>query len=191
MAGYKPLKITGNQTGLVQQREEFLLPDDAYPQLLNAYVWRERIRRKKGYELLGRLRRNLTNQSLGDTVTTGVQFNIFSLINLSGSISGITQANPGEVTTTAPHFLQTGQFVTITNVAGMTEVNGKTYQVIVTGASTFTIVDTSSFTAYTSGGDWQTNNTTIQTNKSIIPGTVVTVVNSTVIFTDNGDGPLS
>jgi hypothetical protein len=59
MAGYSPLKITGSETGLVQQREEFLLPNDAYPILQNSYVWRERILRKKGYQLLGRLQRNL------------------------------------------------------------------------------------------------------------------------------------
>jgi len=59
MAGYSPLKITGMSSGLIQNREEFLLPDDAYPVLQNAFVWRERIKRKKGYELLGRLQRNI------------------------------------------------------------------------------------------------------------------------------------
>jgi hypothetical protein len=59
MAGYSPLKITGMSTGLVQERENFLLPDDAYPVLQNAYVWRERILRKKGFRLLGRLQRNI------------------------------------------------------------------------------------------------------------------------------------
>jgi hypothetical protein len=61
LAGYAPLKITGNSTGLVKNREEFILPDDAYPILQNAYVWRERILRKKGYALLGRLQRVLAN----------------------------------------------------------------------------------------------------------------------------------
>jgi hypothetical protein len=60
MGSYSPLKITGFQTGLVQQRENFLLPDDAYPVLQNAYVWRERLKRKRGCQLLGRLQRNLT-----------------------------------------------------------------------------------------------------------------------------------
>ncbi len=71
MAGYSPLKITGMQTGLVQEREEFLLPDDAYPTLNNAYVWRERIKRKQGFQLLGRVQRNIgtTNGSGNATIT--------------------------------------------------------------------------------------------------------------------------
>lgn len=75
MSGYQPLKITGNSTGLVQEREEFILPDDAYPTLVNAYVWRERIKRKKGYQLLGRLQRNIgtTNGSGNLTVTISPQ----------------------------------------------------------------------------------------------------------------------
>jgi len=60
MSGYSPLRIVGMSTGLVQSREEFLLPDDAYPKLRNAYVWRERLKRKKGYLLLGRLEREVT-----------------------------------------------------------------------------------------------------------------------------------
>lgn len=70
MAGYSPLKITGMASGLVMERENFLLPDDAYPVLENAYVWRERIKRKKGYELLGRLQRTVTGAA-GNTDGTG------------------------------------------------------------------------------------------------------------------------
>ena len=69
MAGYTPLKITGPQTGLVQNRENFLLPDDAYPTLNNAYVWRERIKRKQGFQLLGRVQREIgTTDGAGNAV---------------------------------------------------------------------------------------------------------------------------
>lgn len=192
MAGYSPLKITGFQTGLVEQREEFLLPDDAYPKLRNAYVWRERIKRKKGCLLLGRLQRNLTSQSLGDTIASAVQFNLFTQVNLSGSISGITQASPGEVTTAAPHLLQNNQYVTITGVTGMTEVNDRTFQITVTAADKFTIgIDTSSYGAYVAGGTWEVNDLSAQTRKTIVPGSVVVTMPGPIVFTDQGDGTLT
>ena len=85
---YTPLHITANETGLIQSREEFLLPNDAYPYLENAYVWRERILRKKGYELLGRLRRLFTATSIGLSAVSPWTFNLFALVS-----PAITEAN--------------------------------------------------------------------------------------------------
>lgn len=193
MAGYKPLKITGMETGLVQSRQEFILPADAYPVLENAFVWRERIKRKQGCQLLGRLRRVLSAQSLGQSQASPWSFNIFTAINLSGTITNVTNANPGEVTTTAPHFLQSGQFVNITNVGGMTELNGNTYQITVTGANTFTLgINTTTFGAYTAGGDWETNDTSSEPNKEIEPGSVVIAIAGLgTAFVDQGNGVLT
>ncbi len=190
---YKPLKITGMETGLIQSRQDFILPNDAYPVLENAYVWRERIKRKQGCQLLGRLRRVLMAQSFGESQASPWSFNLFTAINLSGTITNITNANPGEVTTTVPHFLQSNQFVTLTNVGGMTEVNGNTYQITVTGVSTFTIgVDTTAFGAYTAGGDWETNDTSSEPNKEIEPGSVVIAITGLgTAFIDNGAGVLN
>jgi hypothetical protein len=80
MAGYKPLYIKKYETGLVQNRQEFILPNDAYPTLVNAFVWRERIKRKQGFQLLGRLRRVFTDESVGTTMASPWTFSIFSSV---------------------------------------------------------------------------------------------------------------
>lgn len=86
MNGYNPVYITPPETGLVQSREDFLLPADAFPVLENAFVWRERIKRKQGYELLGRLRRSLTAQPLGNTDGGGsFSGNIFTILVLEAT----------------------------------------------------------------------------------------------------------
>lgn len=79
--------------------------------------------------------------------------NRLDYVGATRSINAITQANPGAVTTTAAHNLITGDRIFIYGVVGMNEVNNLEYTITVTGATTFTIgVDTSGFTAYTSGG---------------------------------------
>ncbi len=82
---YSPLYIAGNSVGLVESREEFILPNDAYPVLQNAFVWRERIKRKQGYEFLdgdvnkSRLRRILpAGTSIGNTGASPWSFNLFT-----------------------------------------------------------------------------------------------------------------
>lgn len=101
MMPYKPLKVAGNSTGLVQSREEHLLPDDAYPILENAYVWRERIVRKQGTEFLGRFRRILTAASLGTITSSGAgmgSLNIFTALGIA-STEPNAQMELGNVTT--------------------------------------------------------------------------------------------
>lgn len=62
---YTPLYIAQYETGLVESRQNFLLPNDAYPTLENAFIWREQRKRKPGYTLLGRLRRVISSTALG------------------------------------------------------------------------------------------------------------------------------
>jgi hypothetical protein len=71
MSGYKPLYIVGPQVGLVQNRQNQILPNDAYPILQNMYVYREQLKRKQGCALLGRLQLNIgtTNSSGNVTIT--------------------------------------------------------------------------------------------------------------------------
>ena len=75
-------------------------------------------------------------------------------INQFGRVSGVTQANPAVVT--APnHGLQTGQTVIFRDIGGMTELNTVQYTVTHIGENSYSIgVDSSAYTAYTSGGQW-------------------------------------
>ena len=66
--------------------------------------------------------------------------------------TAITQANPGQVTVTG-HGLANGDEAHFQEIGGMTELNGQTGTVTVVDADNFTIgIDTSGFTAFTSGG---------------------------------------
>jgi len=76
----------------------------------------------------------------------------------SATITGISQADPAVVT--ANNSFKEGQQVSIASVGGMTEVNGNVYTVRNPSGTTFelydtdgtTAIDSSAFTAYTSGG---------------------------------------
>jgi uncharacterized protein (TIGR02217 family) len=69
-------------------------------------------------------------------------------------ISAITQASPGVVTTAAAHGLTTGDTVYLTGIGGMTELNGRAFQITVIDPTSFSLdgEDTSAYGAYTSGG---------------------------------------
>src|SRR3569623_974626 len=105
---------------------------------------------------------------------------------MTSNITGITQANPGVITTSAAHWLQVGDLVSIVNVVGMTQINNATYTVnTVPSATTFTValsgtpLDTTAFGAYVSGGQAITllngvrNDLTTAGNKNTITWTAV------------------
>lgn len=80
------------------------------------------------------------------------------IVETGTAITGITQANPGVVTDVA-HGYATGDWVLISQVGGMTQLNGNYYIVVNTGVNTYTLTDlngnainTTAFGAYTSGG---------------------------------------
>lgn len=94
----------------------------------------------------------------------------------NATITAITQANPGSVTTSGSHGFSTGQLIYIYGVAGMTQVNGTLYTVTSTGATTFTIgVNTSAYSAYTSGGTASPSAVPVFTTASGSPSVSVTL----------------
>ena len=57
--------------GFENDRKPFVINNDSFPVLNNAYVWRGRILKKRGTTQLGRLQVNLTSISLGNTSGAG------------------------------------------------------------------------------------------------------------------------
>jgi hypothetical protein len=84
------------------------------------------------------------------------------------TITAVTQADPGVVTTSGAHGFSDGEIVRIKNVQGMTELNGNFYQVANSASTTFELttragvnVDTSGYTAYQTAGEVRKRVTTI------------------------------
>lgn len=96
------LVIASIDTGYETDVEPFLLSNDAFPILNNAYVWRKRVRRKRGNAFLGRLQRDLEAQDLGNTTGGGTfSGNIFTLLGLNvAALSPDAALRPGSITIT-------------------------------------------------------------------------------------------
>lgn len=104
---------------------------------------------------------------LDEIMTADELYPLFWMLSLDDSkrtvadtvVTGITQASPGVVS--AVNSLSTGDLFTIYNVVGMTEVNARTFKagsgttaaaITLTDPETGANVDTSGFTAWSSGG---------------------------------------
>ena len=96
---------------------------------------------------------------------------ISTLVGSTTSIVGITNANPGVVTTNINHGLTTGENdINISGVVGMTGVNGGPYTVTVISPTQFSFgVNTTSSGAYVSGGKVTPNNRTINVSIDSYP----------------------
>jgi hypothetical protein len=78
-----------------------------------------------------------------------------AVASTSGSITGVTNANPGVVTSSG-HGLTAGQKVYISGVGGMTEINDRVFTVATPLSGSFELSgeNTLTYGTYTSGGTW-------------------------------------
>jgi len=84
------------ESGLQKNLEPWMLPNEAFVTLEDAYVWRGRVKKKEGYSFVGRLHREAPTlpDALGNTVGAGATF--------AGTIAGANlPISPGTVTITA------------------------------------------------------------------------------------------
>ncbi len=176
--------------GMIQDRKAAWLPDQAFAELFNAYVWRDRIKKREGIELIGRLQRNFENYPFFAPTASPWTFN---LNVVTGFVSTTNNANPGKVTTTFPHGLTTGDKVIINGIVGATGYNNTSFTITVVDTTNFTVgVNAAGFGAYVSGGAWISNRSinTSEPHAEITPGSVVIVLAGPIMFTDQGDGTL-
>ena len=94
----------------------------------------------------------------GDQVMRVFRNDLQVLNSSAKSITAITKANPG-VLTSSSHGFSNGDEVFVDSIGGMTELNGRNYRVANATTNTFTLtdlfgnaMDTTNFTTYTSGG---------------------------------------
>ena len=75
---YKSQVGRNYKTGLQRNREPFIIEEDAFVDLVNAYAWRGRVKKKDGCAKLGRLRRDFTAYSIGNSGASVWSFNLYT-----------------------------------------------------------------------------------------------------------------
>lgn len=97
---------------------------------------------------LGSWANNVRGTPTAGTAITAASWTMGSSI----TISGITRANPGVVTTASPHGFSNGDTVYFSGVKGMTNVNGKTFTIANVSSTSFTLgTNTSGWSAFKYG----------------------------------------
>lgn len=92
-----PHLITGYAAGLVTNKKPFLIPDQAWQRLFNAYVWRERVKKREGLSLLGRLSRTFPSFPLPAT-SAGTTYDIANLFVTLGITDTNKELAAGSIT---------------------------------------------------------------------------------------------
>ena len=91
------LVIANFRTGYETNREPFIIDNDAFPVLNNAFIWRGRARKKRGTKQLGRLERTFTTASIGVSGASVWSFNIYALLTPAITAEPNSQIIPGSV----------------------------------------------------------------------------------------------
>ena len=133
--------IAPSQTGLETSLKPWLIPDDAYAQLINAYVWRGRTRKRFGSRFTG-------SPSIG-----GVTASLYSRASVPlGSTDG-----SGDAAGTVPGALfEIGQLFSIGNEIFTVQALGTPVVMLTTGASTTHTFNTTTGAYVFSGADINT-----------------------------------
>src|SRR5580693_2257242 len=96
MTGFHQVLIGGYPGGgLTQDKKPLLLSNEAFSELENAYVYRDRTKKRDGEVPMGRLSRLFTAQSLGTSGASPWTFNIYTKLSITPEPNA--EINPGSV----------------------------------------------------------------------------------------------
>ena len=135
------IDISGFRSGAQKRNKKpFLLVDDAFQQLNNAYVWREEVKKREGIQFVGRFRRVFAVASIGNSGASPWSFNLYTLYGIvpeataeiePGSVVITIQAGPDIVFTdqgngllTSPTVGNSGWIDYITGIVTLTHTAG-------------------------------------------------------------------
>lgn len=95
---------------------------------------------------------------------------VTNIISPYGNVTGISNANPAQVTTQNPHGLTTGQKVGLGGIFDIYELIDRTFIITVTGANTFTLdnVDTTLSNVFAGTCIWYQNPVQFQLNFTVL-----------------------
>lgn len=96
------IDISGFKSGAQKRNKKpFLLVDDAFQELQNAYVWREELKKREGIQFIGRFRRVFTAASIGNSGASPWTINTLYLNYVPAITAEATaQIEPGSVVIT-------------------------------------------------------------------------------------------
>jgi hypothetical protein len=117
MTGFHQVLIGGYPGGgLTQDRKPALLSNEAFSVLDNAYVWRERTKKRDGEVPMGRLSRVFTTVSIGNSSASPWTFNLYTKLSITPETNAEIQHGSVSITiaTLATPFVDQGNG-TLTN----------------------------------------------------------------------------
>lgn len=90
------INIQGFNAGVQKNKKPFLLMDDAFSGLMNAYVYRGELRKREGLQLIGRYRRVLTAQAQANADGTS-DYDIADILSAVRATEANAELEPGSI----------------------------------------------------------------------------------------------
>lgn len=180
----QPYTIKSFEVGLEKDKEPWLIPETAFPEIIDMYVWRKRVLRRIGNQFLGRLSyetsRTYTAAVSGvatsfNTTPDNLSLNFITNVQADTPVVGQTR-----ITTNTNH-LTLGQTFTVNSIVGSigTVLNNVLLTALNPTGTTVDVTATSTGLTYTSGG--------LIIFPAVVPSSVTLTIN-TLVFTDDGLG---